>query len=142
MILLCSAVALCSCSDGGGGGEGPGGGGGVTQEMISAKWNVSGQSDYTSFEFNKSGNYIVVAKPLNRAAQERYYFGAYTIGEGVVTMSGFGKLTVTGISGNDISFTLELDNDLNVVSVTASKQAEKARHAQNSTFMPYMGICR
>lgn len=32
----------------------------LDMETISAKWLVSGTSDYSSFEFNKSGNYLVI----------------------------------------------------------------------------------
>lgn len=99
----------------------------VTLETISAKWNVSDQSNYESFEFNKSGNYIVVAKSEVRSEDNNTVtFGTYTIKDNVITMSNFGKLTVTDISSNTINFTLTLNNSSDAVNVSASKQPEVA----------------
>lgn len=99
----------------------------VTSETISAKWNVSGQSNYESFEFNKSGNYIVVAKSEVRSEDNNTVtFGTYTIKDNVIIMSDFGKLTVTDISSNAINFTLTLNNSSDAVNVSASKQPEVA----------------
>lgn len=36
------------------------------KQMISVKWVVDGTSDYKSFEFNSSGNYIIVKKGYNK----------------------------------------------------------------------------
>ena len=95
-------------------------------ETISAKWNVSVASEYESFEFNKSGNYIIVKKNMTKSTESQVIlFGAYQISSNTITLSDFGKMTVSDITENSISFELVLNNKPNdEVIITATKQTE------------------
>ena len=104
----------------------------TTAETISAKWNVAGTSEYQSFEFNKSGNYIVIKKGLTTFSSDDesnqvILFGTYQINNDVITLSNFGKLTVSDVTSNSISFKLALNTEPNnEIAITATKQAEMA----------------
>ncbi|PLX02800.1 MAG: hypothetical protein C0595_09330 [Marinilabiliales bacterium] len=92
-------------------------------DTISAKWLVSGTSEYSSFEFNKSGNYIVI-KNANTTNQQ-IKFGTYTITESTIILSDYGTIIVSEIKDNSITFifktSINPDTEINIV---ANKQEE------------------
>ena len=98
----------------------------LNAEKISAKWNISGSSEFESFEFNKSGNYIIIKNGMTRSTDDPIIlFGTYQIVDSIITLSGFGKITVSDITENSISAKLVLnDQPNNVVEISATKQKE------------------
>lgn len=99
----------------------------VEKTTISAKWIVSGSSDYESFEFNKSGNYIVVKNTTKKSTNGQVVlFGTFEIIDGnKIVLSDFGTLTISEIDENSISFSIQLiSNSDNEVIINASKQEE------------------
>ncbi len=97
-------------------------------QTISAKWNVNSSDLYDSFEFNESGNYIVVKKPHPNS--QFIYFGTYEIINGTsIELSDFGTIEVSSISNNSISFSINTDRKAKT-SINASKQAEMAKSSK------------
>lgn len=112
---------------------------GVSINTISAKWKISdSNSPYTSFEFNKDGNYIVVENvELNlrssstisksslfnsnslRVAKTRasesesnlspIHFGTYKIEGNKIILSGFGLIEVVSITAEEFTFSFTLE---------------------------------
>jgi len=92
-------------------------------ETLSAKWLVSGSSEYSSFEFNKSGNYIVI-KNANTSNQE-IKFGKYTISESTIILTGYGTIIVSEIKENTITFIFKTNIDPDTeININADKQDE------------------
>jgi len=104
----------------------------LNTETISAKWNVSGSSEYASFEFNKSGNYIIIRNGMTRSTEEpTILFGTYQIVDNIITMSDFGRLTVSDVTQNSFSAKLVLnDKPNNEVDISATKQKEMEKSAK------------
>lgn len=104
----------------------------LEKAAISAKWIVSGSNEYESFEFNESGNYIVVKNLTTKSTNDQIIlFGTYEIIDNkTIVLSDFGTLTISEINENSISFSIHSssypDND---IVITASKQEEM----ENST---------
>jgi len=98
----------------------------LEKETISAKWNVDNSSEYKSFEFNKSGNYIVVKNATTKSTNDQIIlFGTYEIIDNKIVLSDFGTLTVSKIDENAISFSIKLtSNPNNEILINASKQEE------------------
>jgi hypothetical protein len=63
----------------------------------SAKWIVSNSSEYKSFEFNESGNYIVVVNTATKSTNDQIIrFGTYEIIDNkTIVLSDFGTLTIS-----------------------------------------------
>lgn len=82
----------------------------VTKESISAKWVVSGNSEYKSFEFNESGNYIIVKEgPLKSDDNEIVLYGTYEVNsDGSITIDAVGVISVTFNGDNTIDIELAL----------------------------------
>ena len=97
----------------------------VTPETISAKWLVEGESNYESFEFTQSGNYIVIEQGF-RSTSGGVHFGTYDIDGNVLKMHGFGELTADDLKSGSFNFTLKLDSDTKTVLLMAIKQPEMA----------------
>ena len=103
------------------------------EETISAKWNVTGTSDYASFEFNESGNYIVVKNTTKKSTNnEVVHFKTYEITDNnTITLSGFGTIKIIDIDDNTISFSITLDIEPNnEVIINATKQDEIANSSR------------
>lgn len=99
----------------------------LEKKTISAKWNVSGTSDYKSFEFNESGNYIVTKNATTKSTDEQIIlFGTYTITNNTkIVLSDFGTLKITEINDNSIKFSIQLtSNPNNEIITIATKQDE------------------
>lgn len=93
----------------------------VTSASISAKWIVTGSSasTFTSFEFNKTGSYIVAMPNSNK-------FGSYTISGSKVTLNGFGTIEFTKLQASQCEFkiTTSVKSTLATYTVTATKAPE------------------
>ncbi len=100
----------------------------ITQQGISAKWVVDGAGAYESFEFNKSGNYIVVENGKKSTNEKIVHFGTYKItGDKTMTLTDFGKMEVLELAENSIKFSLTPDSDLTKkIEINATKKAEMA----------------
>jgi hypothetical protein len=101
----------------------------LEKETISAKWIVGGTSVYESFEFNKSGNYIVVKNVTTKSESSQIVlFGTYVIvDKTTITLSNFGTLKISTITDNSIGFTVQLTgNPTSAIVITATKQNEMA----------------
>lgn len=99
----------------------------LEKSAISAKWNVDNSSEYESFEFNESGNYIVVENTTTKSTDDQIVlFGTYEIIDNkTIVLSDFGTLTISGINENSISFSIQLtSNPDNEIIIHASKQEE------------------
>ena len=99
----------------------------LNKETISAKWLVNGSSDYESFEFNESGNYIIVKNTAKKSTSEdAIIFGTYEfIDNKKITLNDFGTLKISEIYSNSISFSLQLSNNPdNEIIIEASKKDE------------------
>lgn len=102
------------------------------KDTISAKWIVSSLSEYESFEFNESGNYIVVKNTVMKSIGDQIIlFGTYEIiDNSTVLLSDFGTIGITAISDSIINFSILLasNNDKEII-INASRQEE----IENST---------
>ena len=96
----------------------------INQEAISAKWIVSGTSDYESFEFNTSGNYIVVEKTTTKSTNNQIVlFGTYEIINNTIVLSDLGTIKVSNIGEDEINFTITLNgNPKDELLIHATKQ--------------------
>lgn len=73
----------------------------LTKEMLSGKWQVTGSTVYQSFEFNKSGNYIVIMNTSGKG--EEVVFGDYEINNETVNLYDFGRLEDVKIEGDKLN---------------------------------------
>jgi hypothetical protein len=99
----------------------------LKKESISAKWLVNGTTDYESFEFNKSGNYIIVKNTSMKSTDnQNILFGTYeNIDNTTIVLSDFGTIKISEINEDLISFSIQLVNSPeNEIIINASKQAE------------------
>ncbi len=103
----------------------------LEKTTISAKWNVGNSSEYKSFEFNESGNYIIVknnnskAKSANNQLNQIVLFGTYEINDKTIILSDFGTLIVSEVNEMLISFSIQLaSNSDSEIIINASKQEE------------------
>lgn len=99
----------------------------LEKETISAKWIVDGTGAYVSFEFNESGNYLVVKNSAKKSTSEVIVlFGTYEIiDKKTIVLSDFGKIVITEINDNAISFSIYLDSNPNTkILINATKQEE------------------
>ena len=105
----------------------------LEKAAISAKWIVSNPSKYESFEFNESGNYIVVENTITKSTNDKIIlFGTYEIIDNkTIILSDFGTLTISKINENSISFSIQLtSNPDNEIIIDASKQEEMESSAR------------
>jgi len=99
----------------------------LEKTTISAKWNVDNSSEYESFEFNESGNYIVVKNTTTKSTNNQVVlFGTYEIIDAkTLTLADFGTLTISEVNESSISFSINLTSDSdNEIIINASKQDE------------------
>jgi hypothetical protein len=100
----------------------------INKGNISAKWLVSEtSSDYESFEFNESGNYIVVKNTTQKSTNnQNVYFGTYKIiDNSSIELSDFGTLKITSIDDNNISFSLTLEGYPKIDIIINATKADK-----------------
>ncbi|MFB9054110.1 hypothetical protein ACFFVB_13560 [Formosa undariae] len=95
---------------------------------INAKWVVSNSSAYESFEFNESGNYIILkSSEADRTTEEpNILFGTYSlVDDETVVLSDFGTLFISDIDNSSINFSIALtSNPENLIQIEAAKQTE------------------
>lgn len=99
----------------------------LSVEKISAKWIIDDTSIYKSFEFNKSGNYIVVKRASSDStSKQTILFGTYEITDNkTLVLSDFGKVKISEISDKSISLSVSLTTSPNTeIAIIASKQTE------------------
>lgn len=100
----------------------------LSKATISAKWIVSGtNSNYESFEFNESGNYIIVQNSSTKSTSgEIILFGTYQIIDNqTIELSDFGKIKITSIASQNFNFSIMLQDDLNnEILISATRAAE------------------
>lgn len=101
-------------------------------DTINGKWEVNGSSEFESFEFNQSGNYIVVV-PAGGAGPT-VQFGTYeVINNTTVELSNFGTISEAQVGTNSIDFKLEVvSNPGSKVTLNASKKAEMASSSKTA----------
>lgn len=96
-------------------------------ESIIGKWTVNGTSAFESFEFNKSGNYIVVKNSTEKSTNDqRILFGTYEIIDNyTIILSDFGSLKITRINDTSMDFSVSLPgSQYNEMMLSALKQKE------------------
>ncbi len=101
----------------------------LNKEAISAKWIVDEPIDYVSFEYNESGNYIIVRNMNTKSTNNQIVlFGTYNlIDDKTITLSDFGTMKISNIEENSIDFSISLYSDPNSeTSISAVKQDEIA----------------
>ncbi|WP_299778926.1 hypothetical protein [uncultured Formosa sp.] len=95
---------------------------------INSKWIVSNSSEYESFEFNESGNYIIVKNTEEERTTdtETILFGTYNlIDASTVILSDFGTLLISDIDEDSINFSIALTNNPeSEIEIKAYKNAE------------------
>ena len=81
----------------------------VTKSSVSAKWDVQGDSDFTTFEFNESGTYVVVkSSPDKEITEDIILFGSYTIDGSLMILENFGTLKVKSLTDVQMTFAIKL----------------------------------
>lgn len=84
----------------------------VTKSTVSAKWDVQGDSDFTTFEFNESGTYVVVkSSPDKEITEDIILFGSYTIDGNLMLLENFGTLKIKALTDEQITFAIKLLNE-------------------------------
>ena len=99
----------------------------VNNITYKAKWLVEENGDFKSFEFNESGNYIVVKNaPEGSANSEIVRFGTYeTTDNKVLNLSNLGILKIKSTTANRMSFSIvTLENPETEINLNAQRQAE------------------
>ncbi len=99
----------------------------LSVEKISAKWVIADTSIYKSFEFNKSGNYIIVKEAsVKSTSKQTVLFGTYEITDNkTLVLSDFGKIRISEITDKSISLSVSLTSSPNTeIALNALKQAE------------------
>ncbi|MBB3701272.1 hypothetical protein KMW28_03580 [Flammeovirga yaeyamensis] len=109
---------------------------GLVPGTISAKWEINNRSEFTSFEFNESGSYIIrqTIAPADYV-EDVLYFGQYEIiDEETIDLHGYGILSNVQLSNNEISFTLRQTNSETDIELVASK-AEEMESTQRTSLL-------
>jgi hypothetical protein len=105
----------------------------LEKATISAKWIGTSSGEYKSFEFNESGNYIIVKNSTTKSLNDQIIlFGNYEIFDNsTIVLSDFGTLTVSGINENSISFSIQLTSNPEIeIVIQASKHEEMGNSAK------------
>lgn len=109
----------------------------ITKETISSKWIVGDNATYKSFEFNKSGNYIIVVDNMKKSTNEEdIVFGNYQIVDDItIKLENYGTIKITKMDDSNISFSLTLEaSNGNEISINASK-AEEMQSSSNTELL-------
>jgi hypothetical protein len=100
---------------------------------ICAKWNVNNTSEYVSFEFNESGNYIVIKNQTSKSTNNQIIlFGTYTVlNRKAIELSDLGTFTILDMVDVSASFSLQLiGNSGNALIFNTTKSTEMASTAK------------
>ena len=93
----------------------------VTQDV---KWiDNNPDSKFASFEFNKSGNYIIVENVINRSASEqKTYFGTYKItSDSTIVLSDLGTIKILSATEGTVGLRITLTGTSTVLVFNGSK---------------------
>lgn len=129
LLLLCTFFISCSKGDSIGDDGDDNGGDNITlsEEMTSAKWLLSEDNIYTSFEFNESGNYIITGKATKAASGENkvLYCGAYRIIDGItIELIDFGTITILDLtSAGKLKAKITRNGEIEIT-VNATKESQ------------------
>ncbi len=107
----------------------------LSKETLSAKWIVDDASVFASFEFNKSGNYIVVVNSAAKSGKGQIVlFGTYEIIDSkTIILSDLGTISITEIGKNSIRFSIVLDSSPgDEIIITATKSDEIPNSARTA----------
>jgi len=109
---------------------------------INAKWMVSNPTEYISFEFNDSGNYIITkntadAKTTTATNETRtIFFGTYIfIDDNTLELSDIGTITIDNMDENTISFTLKLNNNTDTETFIEANRVEEITNSTNTELL-------
>ena len=97
----------------------------LNEETISAKWIVDEPIDYVSFEYNESGNYIIVKNMNTKSTNNQIVlFGTYElIDNKTIVLTDFGTMKISNIEKKSINFSISLYSDPNSeIAISAVKQ--------------------
>ena len=144
---ICMGVFLVCCNkDSGSNNNG-------VNKFINAKWKISDpDSEYSSFEFNKDGNYIVIENVstgskrsaglkrsqilisgMKRFAESNLspiHFGTYKIEGNTIILSGFGTINIISITAEEFCFSFVLEStgkEWNYVATTEDQGQTSSR---------------
>ena len=95
-------------------------------DTLIGKWNViDSKSGYTSFEFTKMGNYLVVDSILkDKPIILESHFGTYQQNNKNILLSGYdGSIKMSSIDLSSIHFKLTFPNDTDTIVINARKAA-------------------
>ena len=109
---------------------------------INAKWTVNNSTEYKSFEFNDSGNYIITknaadAKKTTTTNEiKTIFFGTYIfIDDNTLELSDFGTLTIDNMDEKAIHFTLKLNNNTNTETFIEADREEEITNSTNTELL-------
>jgi hypothetical protein len=108
----------------------------VEKSTVSAKWEVEGDSDYTTLEFNESGTYVVVkTSPDKDISGEIILFGTYTIEGDQLILSNFGRIKITSISDEKMTFTIKLEGESEFGETLTANKSEELPASTNTQLL-------
>lgn len=129
VIILVVSLLFPSCSkdDSNSDGSSSVNSGVVNKSSISAKWNVNNSSEFTSFEFNQSGTFIIVS---NSGVET----GAYNITGDNIVLNNYGTMSVDSITSDYLAFNLETNSKStnSPYQLTANKAVEMTNSSNTS----------
>jgi len=108
----------------------------LEKSTVSAKWEVEGDSDYQTLEFNESGTYVVVKKSADKYVDDEVIlFGTYTIDGDKMILSNFGIIKVNSISEEKITFTIKLDDESEYGETLSANKSDELPPSTNTQLL-------
>jgi hypothetical protein len=108
----------------------------VEKSSVSAKWEVEGDSDYETFEFNESGTYVVVKNSPDKDTEEEIIlFGTYTIDGDLLILSNFGTIKVITLTDEQISFAIMLLGEQTYGDTLIANRSEELPSSTNTQLL-------
>lgn len=107
----------------------------VEKSTISAKWEVEGDSDYDSFEFNESGTYVVVRSSPDKETEEDILFGTYTIDGDLLILSNFGTIKVMSLTEQEMTFAIKLLGQSDYGDTLTANKSEELPPSSNTQLL-------
>lgn len=108
----------------------------VEKSTVSAKWEVEGNTDYETFEFNESGTYVVVKNsPDKNPEEDIILFGTYTIDGNLLILSDFGTIKVMTLTDDEMSFAIKLEGETDYGDTLTAKKSEELPASTNTQLL-------
>jgi len=108
----------------------------VEKSTVSAKWEVEGDSDYETFEFNESGTYVVVKNsPDKDTDEEIIILGTYLIDGNLLILSDFGIVKVISLNEEQISFSVKLEGETDYGDVLIGNRSDELPVSDKTTLL-------